>query len=163
MDTYEYLSSHKSDTSELVHWHFKLVLQSISRKITSKQTYRDPFTVSVTQLMNPDLFFQAYRAIRDYSIQLGITTECHKTTKKKVKSYSIKFERLGVFKFHISKLSNCKNITYYLNKTFKCSGKGTVEVSEEKPSIITFKVSTGSLTLKCFYVYTNSYGHVCSF
>ena len=163
MDTYKHLTSHKSDTGALVHWHFKLVLQSIRRKITSKQTFRDPFTVCVTLLINPDLFFQAYRAVRDYTIQLGIKTECQKTAKKKVKSYSIQFERLGVFKFHIAKLSNCENISYYLKKTFKCGGKGAVDVSQEKPAILTYKVSTGTLTLKCFFTYTNSYGHICSY
>lgn len=163
MDTYKYLEKHQSETNKIIYWHFKLVLTSLRRKITLRQKYRDPYTITVTTLIHPDIYYQAFRAVRDFETKIGFTAITERTGKGKAKLHIVKFDRLGVFKYHLQKLSNIKNISHYFKKDFKRSETETIEVSAEKPAVLSYKVSTGTLTFQCSYVCTNSFGHVCSF
>lgn len=163
MDTYKYLENHKTQTQSLVNWHFKLILTSVRRKITLRQKYRDPFTITVTSLVHPDIFYQAFRAVRDFKTKIGFKADCERTAKGKPKLYVLTFDQLGVFKFHLCKLSNSKSVSHFLKKEFVRGEKGTIEVSSEKPAVISYKVSTGTLTLQCSYICKNSFGYICSF
>ena len=163
IDTYKYLEKHQSETKKLIHWHFKLVLTSLRRKITLRQKYRDPYTITVSTLVHPEVYYQAFRAVRDFDAKIGFTATTERTAKGKAKLHILKFDRLGVFKYHFKKLSDVKNIGYYCKKEFKRGETGTLEVSADKPAVVTYKISTGTLTLQCSYVCTNSFGHVVSF
>ena len=51
----------------------------------------------------------------------------------------------------------------YLQKENKSGAKAKVVITEEKPAIISYKMSTGSLTLSVNYEVENRYGMFCSF
>lgn len=166
MNTYEILDNHKAETCKLVEWHFTEVTKSIKRKITLKRKFSDPFTCTVNRDLHKDIFYQVFRAIRDYKIQFGTLTEVTRNKKNIVTSYSIFFEHLGSFKYHISKL--CKRdkkeiADLYFSKVFSCGSKANIVVTKEKPAVITFKCTRSILTSKCHYTTVNKYGNTTSY
>ena len=163
LETYEVLKKHKSDSYELVSWHFSEILKSINRKITLKKKLTEPFLCTVVREIHVNIFYQIFRAIRDYKITFGTETSELRNSKKQVTSYSVKFSHFGAFRYHLGQLSGKEKeeVVTLLKKTFPTGGNGNVVVSEEKPVILTYKVST--LVLKCHFETVNRYGHVTSF
>jgi len=116
METYTVLEEKNINIIKLVHWHFGIILQSVKRKISNKQTYRDPFFISTTSIIHSDIFYQVFRAIRDYQTTFGTQTQVLRDSKKKVKQYCITFTHFGAFKFYLKKLSGEEDVLQYLLK-----------------------------------------------
>ena len=64
LQPYKILKEHQSSTSELITWHFTNIVESIHRKLTLRQNFRDPFTVKITIIIFRNLFYQAYRSLQ---------------------------------------------------------------------------------------------------
>jgi len=126
IETYEVLRSQKCSISTIIEWHFEEVLKSINRKISLKWKYKDPFTCTVFRELHRDTFHQAFRAVRDYKITLGVKASI---TKNKKKSF----------------------INELFSKTFACGSVGKIVITEKKPLEITYKCSTSTMQLKCHY------------
>ena len=82
LDTYRYLRSQKIDVSKIVEWHFENILASLKWKILLRQKYRNAWSITVTENIHIDIFYQAFRAIRDYHISYDRTIELIKYKKK---------------------------------------------------------------------------------
>ena len=120
LESYEFLKEHKSETFEIVVWHFGEIIQSVHRKISLKQKFSEPFTCLVVREVYPKVFYEIIRAIRDYKIKLGVETSVSRNSKNQVAAYSVKFTHIGVFQYHFGQLSNKgkEEISALLNKTF---------------------------------------------
>ena len=166
LETYEVLKSNQTSIFEIVQWHFEEIIKGINRKISLKKKYKDPFTCIVTRDIHPSTFYQVFRAIRDYKITFGTKAEVFKNKRKQVTGYSLSFTHFGALKFHLCQLTEKEKEDIekeFLSKSFACGSRAKVVASDQKPFVITYKCSTSSLTLKCHYETTNSYGNVTSF
>ena len=105
-----------------------------------------------------------YLAIRDYKITFGTNAEVFKNKRKQVTGYSLSFTHFGALKFHLCQLTEKekKDIEEdFFSKSFACGSRAKVVTSDQKLFVITYKnVQTSSLTLKCHYETTNSYGNM---
>ena len=164
LQTYSILKDHNVSSYTLICWHFELILKSTYRRITLKQSLRHPFTVNITESIHKELYYQAFRAVRDYHTPFGTTSETIKDKKGFAKTYKLTFTRIQSLHFHLGKLSGKDDIKKtYLEKSFPHGEKGKIVVSVEEPAIFFFKTSTNTLTVTMKYQMTNQYGTVCSY
>ena len=111
------------------------------------------------------LLHASFKAIRDYTVQFGTTIDIDKDRKGIATKYTITFNHLGAFKFHIHKLSNIEKDKIVKQYFKKMSNNGVAEVSvtDNKVATIEYKCSTSTLKLKLSYTVKNNYGTICSF
>ena len=93
----------------------------------------------------------------------GISAEIKQNKKKKPTEYTINFTHFGCSKFHIEKIIGKDKLVKYFQKENKSAAKAKVVINQEKPAIMSYKLSTGSLTLSVNYEVENRYRMVCSF
>ena len=165
MESYERLKTKKTDTAKIIEWHFQTILKNIKRRITFRQRYRNPWHIEVTERIQRDVFIASFKAIRDYTVQFGTTIDIDKDRKGIATKYTITFNHLGAFKFHIHKLSNIEKDKIVKQYFKKMSNNGVAEVSvtDNKVATIEYKCSTSTLKLKLSYTVKNNYGTICSF
>lgn len=163
-EPYKILKEHQLSSFTIVQWHFESILKSIKRRITIRQSFRNPFTIEFTEIIYKEVYYQAYRVIRDYPTQFGTETKTVKNKSGIVKSYEIKFTAIQALRFHLKQLSNIDDAAeQYLKKSFPHGEKGEVSVSEEQPALFFFKVSTNTLTVTMKFSIKNQHGTVCTF
>lgn len=163
LQPYKILKEHQSSTSELITWHFTNIFESIHRKLTLPQNFRDSFTVKITTIIFRNLFYQAYRAIRDYPTQFGIICNTNKNRTKKVTGYVVKFTLKDAFQFHLKKLcGDNEDIERNFCKWFQHREKAELIVTEENPALFEYKVSTDTMNISIKYSIKNKYGIQCS-
>ena len=120
LDSYKELKKYKVNISTLLEWHFSTIICSVSRKLTLKQKFRNPWEISICSLIHRDIFFQAYRAIRDFHIEYGRTVQVTKDKKGDIKLIRIIFTHFGALKYHLHQLSGEKlDIVYQFSKIAK--------------------------------------------
>lgn len=172
LETYRILREHSISTNTLVSWHFKSILKSINRKITLKQSFINPFTVTISETIHNSIFYQAYIAIRDFQEQnVDVFTKTEKDKKGNCKSHEIIFTSIDAVILHLTKLTSTteeeegnQNIRkVYFQKTFTHGQKGKIVATSDKPAIFHYKVSTCTLTVKMKYQMTNQFGTICSY
>ena len=93
----------------------------------------------------------------------GISAEMKQNKKKKPMEYTINFTHFGCSKFHIEKIIGKDKLVKYFQKENKSAAKAKVVINQEKPAIMSYKLSTGPLTLSVNYEVENCYRMVCSF
>ena len=167
LETYKVLREKDIKISTIIEWHFEEVLKSLNRKISLKRKYKDPFTCIVFRELHTETFKQVFRAVRDYKVQIGTGVKASTTSnkKKETTSYTLTFTCYGPAKYHLRQLANKTEsfINKLFTKTFACGSVGKIVITEEKPLGITYKCSTSTMQLKCYYTTTNSFGNVTSF
>ena len=165
VDSYEQLKRKKVDVAELIEWHFKKIIEATIRRISPRQSFRNPWLINIQREINSVVFFEAFKAIKHYHIEFGRTISLTKDRKQRIKEISITFVHSGALRFHLGKLAqkDRKDIEKEFTKTFKGGSKGTIVVSNEKPAVLTYNVSHHLLKVIIHYQVTNKYGNVCSF
>ena len=164
LDTYKAYRSYKINVCEIGEFHVRSIVESVHRKISQKQKFKNPWTVNVHGIIYKDIFYQLFRAIRDYSISYGRSVEVIRTKKGIATSYIITFTHFGALKFHLQKLANDKiDIATYFNRKWKNGAKGSIIVSVEKPAKLSYRVSTCTYHLNLHYKMENKYNELCSF
>ena len=165
LEPYRILREHSLSTISLIAWHFNSILKSIYRKISLKQSFRDPFTVKLTEIIFKDTFYQAFRAIRDFQPSDGVST---KTGKKRRR---FRFTNLEALVQHPTKLTCTSKEDggkvviekVYIRKRFAHGQNGKIVVSIDDPATFHYKVSMSTLTVSIKYQMTNQFGTVCSY
>lgn len=164
MESYERLKSKKIDVVNLLEWHFTTICKSINKRLTFRQKYKNPWTIELFERVHRGVFIEAFKAIRDFTVEFGRTIAVTRDKKGVATKYIITFTHLGAFKHHLHKLSNLSkdNIAVLFKKT---SDKGTAEVTvtEDKQSVIVYDCRSSNLKVTLSYTVTNKYGAVCSF
>ena len=162
-DSYESLSEKKIEVLPLVSFHFLEVLRCIKRRIVAKQTVRNPWMVRIRTKIPATVFFEWYRAVRDFRAAYGRDIRVVKDKKRKdiLKEITITFYHIGPLKFHLLKaVDGNAVIKDYIEKKIGTS-VGKIVVSREKPFIFTFRVAQGSLSINASYQIENRYGIIC--
>lgn len=91
MESYDRLKEKKIDISCLLEWHFRNICHLINRRITFKQKYKNPWTVEVSEHIHRQIFFESFKAIRDYVVEFGRTYEVKRDRNGTSLSYEITF------------------------------------------------------------------------
>ena len=162
LETYQVLEKKEVKVEPIVKWTLKRIVFSISRRITFKQKFKNPWTVEVSEFIHESVFYEIFRAIRDYKISYGREIEVVRDKKNSIKEYIIKFNHFGALAFHLKQLTNI-NIIERFTKINASGNKAEVQATSEKPAIIRYKKSTGAFTIQLHYRVSNRYGNVCSF
>ena len=165
LETYEVLRKQDVKVSSLVVFHLNRMLTGIKRKIIFRQKFKDPWTAEVIEFIEKQVFYQYFRALRDYHISFGRTTETVRDKKGNPVSYIITFTHFGCLRFHLKEGTNTtpNDIKNFFTKKDKNGNKATVLCTTEKPAVMTYKIKTGACHLKVKYQITNKYGNVCSY
>ena len=159
---YENLKNKKQDKVELISFYFGEAFKSVERKINRTVSIKEPWTITVKEKVHYSIFMAWCNAFklqkgsygRDYVIKYG--------KEDVVKSVNIRFTHRGSLVFHMAKALNCSDTEMIIDKCFcktmknKCVG--SIVVDEENPLFLNFNASKHTLTIKCKYVVTNSFG-----
>ena len=94
----------KINSIELLWWHFKSILESVHRRLVTKEKLENPWQIIIKVNVHQKTFIQFYKAIRDYFTDFGARTAAIQDKRGKFKSYEAIFEKLPVFIRHISLL-----------------------------------------------------------
>lgn len=164
MQSYDELRKSEVKVSPVLEWHLKRVLNSIHRKITFKQKFKNPWCVEVVEYLYKDIFYQFFRAVRDYRTSFGRNVDIVREKSGTPKEYILKFSHFGALVFHLNLATNktC-DIAKLFTKSNPLGNTAEIEVSEEKPAVIRYKIKTGTMTIKMHYCVKNKYGNICSF
>ena len=145
--------------SEILKFHFEDIAKEIKRKISSRITIRNPWQILISHKIHKDLFFEWYRAVRDYIPSLGVTTSVKRNKRNILTSITITFVRRGTFKFHFNQALSGNSITNYLTKSIgTCTGN--VIVLQDKPVTIIYNMVKGNMKIVLNYQVTNRYGNI---
>ena len=148
---------------EILDFHTCKIIESVNRRITFKETFKNPWCSQAAENIHFGVFYEWFKAIEDFHIHFGRTTEIKRNKKRKPTEYTINFTHFGCLKFHIEKIIGKDKLAKYFQKENKSGARAKVVVNEEKPAIMSYKLSTSSLTLTVKYEVENRYGMVCSF
>ena len=69
METYERLKEKKTDTYKIVEWHYRTIVETIKRRITFRQNFKNPWVIEISERIQREIFLSSFQAIRDYSIE----------------------------------------------------------------------------------------------
>ena len=165
ISSYERLESRSIDYHVLIEWHFTSIINSASKRISFRQSYKNPWTVSVDEKIQRQVFIECFKAIRDFSIEYGRDIHVKRDKNCIGQEYTLKFWHHGALVFHLSKLSKLSkdHITNLFKKSHKTKGTASVVVSEQKPSILKYNCKKSLLTLTISYEVENKYGIKVSF
>ena len=160
---YYVLHGKEIEVKEILDFHTCKIIESVHRQITFKKTFENPWCSQAAENIHFGVFYDWFKAIKDFHIHFGRTTEIKRNKKKKPMEYSINFTHFGCLKFHTEKIIGKDKLSKYFQKENKSGARAKVVINEEKPAIMSYKLSTGSLTLSISYEVENRYGMVCSF
>ena len=71
LNTYELFTGYKTEVAPLVYFEFQELLSGIKRRLTIRQTTKNPWSVKIRQKIHKRLFVQWFCAVRDYSTAYG--------------------------------------------------------------------------------------------
>ena len=154
----------KMDAWKLIEWHIHELLKSGHKRITTKQSFRNPWTISVSRLMHYSVFLEVYRCFRDRRPKYGfcVTKVRYKgKSQHEYKTIEIKFTDIGVAKELLRKfVSDLKEDDYasLFVKAFSGGLRAEIVASEEKPIILFFKTQTHTVSFSAHYELKNKYG-----
>lgn len=162
LETYEVLKEKKLNVVVTLQYHLKRILDSIRRKISFHQKFRNPWVIEVTEYIAPPIYYELFRAVRDYKISAGFVAETVKDSKNCTKEYLLEFNHLQVFKHHLQEVLE-EEIDLFFHKTNSIGNVGCVVASPERKITLQYKVKTGALFISMHYSVTNKYGNLISF
>ena len=160
--SFEFLKKHKIDTVLLLEYHFTEIFKMVKKRLSIKQTLRNPWKAVIRYNLHNRLFTEWFRAVRDHSTAYGREISVKRDHKKNVnKSIDIKFTHLGTLKFMTARaLWEIDVEKFFEKKVGNCMAK--VVVSEDKPFTLQFQCNKNVLIVSCSYEVTNRYGTVIS-
>ena len=164
LDSYKSLRDRKLNLGELVEFHIKSIIESVYRKITLKQKYKNPWSVEISGVIYSDIFIQIYRAIKDYSTAYGRNITTIRDKKGALVSIKIEFIHIGALKLHLKELTGGNiDIKEYFKRKWSNGCSAKIIATEAKPATLLFKLKTHKYTFNLNYTVKNKYGEICSF
>ena len=92
-------------------FHFAYIFKTMCRRLQTKATIHNPWSVNVQERMLYATFFAWFCAVRDHRTTFGRELEITKYKKSPVhKSYTVKFTFIGAVRYHMGKAIGDANI-----------------------------------------------------
>ena len=111
--SYEVLDGKEIKVKEILDFHARKIIESVHHRITFKETFKNPWCSQAAQNIHFGVFYEWFKAIEDFHIHFGRTTEIKRNKKKKPIEYTINFTHFGCLKFHIEKIIGKDNLGKY--------------------------------------------------
>ncbi len=163
-ESYDRLEKKEISVHVLVQWHFKRIVETIGRRLTFHQKYKNPWTIELVEPIQCDIFRKAFQAVRDHSPSVGLTYTVKRDRQGNGLNYRLNFTWTGTLRYHLHKLSGFskKEIDNFFMKKSETKGKAFVKLSEDQPCIVEYDVKKSTLKLNLQYHVENTYGNVIS-
>ena len=164
LDSFGLLRETTINVSGLVEWHITAILTQLRRQIKTRQSNWHPWQINISRLINDKVFWEAYRAIRDFRSNFGYRIVQERFRNGKLKKIIITFHHSGAFKYYMLQLCN-GNIAVgnFLKRDLPHGIKGKILITQEKPLIFTYITSSSLCKVTAYYEIVNEYGTVVSF
>jgi hypothetical protein len=160
-NSYAIFQVKKVEILPIVNFQFKILLGKVHRRLSIRQTIRNPWKVVVVESIHRNIILEWFKAVRDHSTRFGRCTEEKRDKKGVLTELFIKFIDIRSFVFHFSKAIDFTNRSAKFYTTKKIRGcKIRVTASEEHPIIFHFHVRRSKVTLTLHYEVKNRYGNV---
>ena len=104
MDSYEKLNTTQVDVKPLLCDAFILLLKSVKRRLTLRETIRNNRKVVVTVDLHRVVYLKFYKAVRDWSSEFGRSIHLNKKRNGEINTITISFHQKGSFCYHIGKI-----------------------------------------------------------
>lgn len=160
---FEWLGLKTLDMRKVVDWHFQELLKKAHNQISTKQKFRNPWTVSAEVSMYYHLFMEVFSCFEDYRPKYHFTVEAEKYKSKneyEFKSLTVRFTCVKVAKKMLCMLTKLTEGKFgqFLRKDFEGGFTARVVASEEKPIILFFNTRNHTMTFSAHYELKNEYG-----
>ena len=119
-----------------MNWHFRTIIESIGRQISFRQSYKNPWSVEVSERIQRDIFIKVFQAIRDFTVEYGRTFFVKRDAKGVGQIYTITFSHLGAwsaYHFHMLSGISKEEIDEHLSKVNKTKEKPTWTFPKRSP------------------------------
>lgn len=147
---------------EFIQWHIIRLLRSVHRRLTTKQTFSNPFTFKVTEACKSSLFIKLLKTITDFVPEDGKRELSFETNQTKTKTILKTTSTFSCYYLMHQFLKPGDSINQFSNRRVKkCMVR--VVISETKPFIIRYNKTTEMLTFSGSFEVINEFGVVCSF
>ena len=99
--SYDRLKEAKVDAFPILADTITCLLKSIKRRIKPNPTVRSPWQIQVKTNLHSSLFWEYYKAIKNWSSGFGRTLYVERKKNGFVKSYQITFHHKGTLEYHL--------------------------------------------------------------
>ena len=134
--SYDLLDGKKIKVKEILDLHTCKIIESVHRRITFKETFKNPWCSQAAENIHFGVFYEWFKAIEDFHSHFDRTTDIKRDKKKKPTEYNINFTHFGCLKFHIESIIGTDKFGKYFQKENKSGAKANVVINKEKPDIM---------------------------
>lgn len=163
-ESYDRLEKREINVFIIVKWHFKRIVETIGRRLSFHQKFKNPWTIDISEPIQVEVFKKAFQAVRDHSPSEGFTYTVKRDREGHGLHYHLNFTWTGTLRFHLHKLSGYtkKEIDSFFTKESETKGKAFVKLSKDQPCVIEYNVKKSILKLTLQYNVENVHGNVMS-
>ena len=151
MSSYEALQNEQIDVIQLLNYHIDWIIDTIHRRLTEKENYKNPWQLEVERNIHNQLFLPYYKSLKNFSTEHGRTIEVtrYKTKLAPLKEIKIVFHHFGSFVFHLSQASTKSKgeIKSLFVRKWKTGNETNIIVNESKPVTLVYKVKSHYLKM----------------
>ena len=164
-DSYDALRKKSIAASDILSWHLKTVLESVFRRLTTREKFKEPWKITVKVGVFEGVFLEFYKAVRDHQSDFGKKTETIKTKAGATKSFLITFIHLGAFCRHLELVLIGKSLSIrsHLERSWESGATAKIICCEEKPITIEYIVAKSEMVVTLSFEVNNRYGVKCSY
>ena len=159
MNVYNVLDTQKIDVRPLVNYEFKIILQKIKRRLTLKQRLKNPWQISIKHLIQKDIYYQWFRAVRDHITHFDRNISTIKDRRNITTKLIIEFTDLRSLIFHCSKAYDNTNTSA---RNFVKKLITDCKANLLAPVVFDYDCKKNSLHIRGRYEVSNRYGNVIS-
>lgn len=161
LDTYRILTVQKVEVLPILADHFADLLKSVKRKISPRQSIRNPWKIIVKMKIYHSIYYEFFRAVRDWSSEFGRSISIERGANGLLKTQTISFTHKGTFVYHISRVVGERfKVNDFLKKSVTGGGFGKLLFSSANPVVFIFNVQKNELVVSGTYQLVNRYGNV---
>ena len=62
-ESYDHLDKQQVNVTEILYWHYKRIIESINRRLSFRQKYKNPWTIEVTEAINREVFIDKRKRV----------------------------------------------------------------------------------------------------
>jgi hypothetical protein len=167
MTSYDDLRTNKTDVGPVVEWHMNRLIKTIYRKLTTRQTFRNPYKLFIVEPVCFPIFFQIFSAIKAYRNEttapaIKITTNKPGRKATITKDYTLTFLNFYSVLHFFTHILNFKcDVLGHLTKQIKnCNVK--IVVDPERPFVVHYKRKKEMMYVSGHFEVVNEFGVICS-
>ena len=167
--SYDHVRQKQTDVGPVVEWHMTRIISSIHRKLTTRQTFRNPYKFLILEPVCLSIFLNLFAAVKAYksdtatpAIEITTTTDKPGRRATITNTHNLKFLIFFSVLHFFTHILNFKcDVLGHLTKKIKnCEVK--IVVDPERPFILHYKRKKEMLYISGHFEVKNEYGVICT-